>query len=71
MWGLYAFNDLRLSNMTCSGQFVARNDINMGVPRTPLHEISFGLIHFENKNKYNPRQHTRILYSITSNGYKR
>ena len=23
------------------------------------------------KNKYNPRQHTRILYSITSNGYKR
>ena len=33
MWGLYAFNDLRLSNMTCSGQFVAQEQIQP----TPAH----------------------------------
>ena len=37
MWGLYAFNDLRLSNMTCSGQFVAQEQIQ---PTSASHPIA-------------------------------
>ena len=36
MWGLYAFNDLRLSNMTCSGQFVAQEQIQPTSAHTHL-----------------------------------
>lgn len=31
MWGIYAFNGLRVPTMACSGQFIAYNDINQQI----------------------------------------